>query len=294
MKSRRSSGRAQVLAEGLDARRMAQIEPEDLEPVAPDVEVGLPGVARGRVAREPRGDDQVRACSQQLDPGLVADLHAAAGEQGDATLQVGRLAPLAVVELAAVPAQLVVERVDLEVALLADVAVLWVDDLTEVGIVRHVGLLEPRGREDIGRREHRLLAQHADAGLGQHRLVALELARLLPAADGLAPLPALGHVGVEDVARGVQQPRALLRRERREQAAIARELLEHVGGLVQAIDDRIALVLAHRHGRRVSIEGKAPSLKKSAPTSHRGGERNETTERPGHRRLRLPGSATRS
>ena len=34
--------RAQVLAERLDARRVAQIEPEDLEPVAPDVEVGLP------------------------------------------------------------------------------------------------------------------------------------------------------------------------------------------------------------------------------------------------------------
>ena len=266
-----------MLAEGLDARRVAQIEPEDLEPVAPVVEVGLPGVARGRVAREARRDDQVRACSQQLDPGLVADLHAPAGEQRDATAQVGRLAPLAVVEIAAVAAQLVVERVDLEVALLADVAVLRLDDLAEVRIVRHVGLLEPGGREDVGRREHRLLAQHADAGLGEHRLVALELARLLPAADGLAPLPALGDVGVEDVARGVQQPRALLRRERREQAAIARELLEHVGGLVQPIDDRIAPVLAHRHARRRLREGKAQSLKKSPPNRNEGGERNENT-----------------
>ena len=87
--------REQVRAERLDARRVAQVEPEDLEPVAPDVEVGLARVPGRGVAREAGRDDQLRARAQQLDAGLVADLHAAAGEQRDAARQVGRLGPLA-------------------------------------------------------------------------------------------------------------------------------------------------------------------------------------------------------
>ena len=78
------------------------------------------------------------------------------------------------VEVAARRAELVVERVDLDVELLADVAVLRLDHLAELGLVVDVGLLEAGRREDVRRREHRLLAQHADAGLGEHRLVALE------------------------------------------------------------------------------------------------------------------------
>ena len=45
---------------------------------------GSSRVAGRGVAREARGDDQLRARAQQLDPGLVADLHAPAGEQRDA------------------------------------------------------------------------------------------------------------------------------------------------------------------------------------------------------------------
>ena len=51
---------------------------------------GSARVARRRVAREARGHDQLRAGAQQLDAGLVADLHPAAGEQRDAAAQVGR------------------------------------------------------------------------------------------------------------------------------------------------------------------------------------------------------------
>ena len=53
--------RAQVVAERLDARRVAQVEPEDLEPVAPLLEVVLACVPLGRVAGEARGHDEVRA-----------------------------------------------------------------------------------------------------------------------------------------------------------------------------------------------------------------------------------------
>ena len=128
--------RQQVRAERLDARRVAQVEPEDLEPVAPVLEVRLARVPRRRVAREARRHDQLRARAQQLDPGLVADLHAPAGEQRDAAAQVGRLRPLREVEVAAVRAELVVERMHARVELLADVAVLRLDELAELAARR--------------------------------------------------------------------------------------------------------------------------------------------------------------
>ena len=147
----------QVLAEGLDARRVPQVEAEDLEPVAPRAEVRLLRVARGRVAREAGRHDQVRTGTQQLDAGLVADLHAPARQQGDAPREVGRLGALAEVEVAARRAHLIVERVDLDVVALAHVAVLRLDDLAEAGIVLDVLLLEGGGREHVRRGEDGLL-----------------------------------------------------------------------------------------------------------------------------------------
>ena len=61
------AGAEQLPAERLDARRVAQVEPEDLEAVAPLGEVRLRGVAGRRVAGKARGDDQVRAGAQQLE-----------------------------------------------------------------------------------------------------------------------------------------------------------------------------------------------------------------------------------
>ncbi len=181
----------EVMAEGLHARRVAKVEAEDLEPVAPLLEVGLLRVPHRRVAREARRHDQLRTGAEELDARLVADLDASAGQQRDASREVGGLGALAEVERRALGAELIVERVDLDVALLADVAVLRLDDLAEAGIVLHLDLLEVPGCEDVRRREHGLLAQHADAGLGEHRLVARALARLVPAPRGLARLPPL-------------------------------------------------------------------------------------------------------
>ena len=76
-------GRAQVVAQRLHARRVPQVEAVDLEPIAPLVEVGLPAVPEGRVAREPGGDDERCARPQELDAGLVPDLHPPTGEQRD-------------------------------------------------------------------------------------------------------------------------------------------------------------------------------------------------------------------
>ena len=64
-------------------------------------EVRLLRVARGRIAGEPGRDDEVRARSQELEAGLVADLHAAAGQQRDAPAQIGQLAALREIEVAA-------------------------------------------------------------------------------------------------------------------------------------------------------------------------------------------------
>ena len=244
------AGRAQVRAKRLDARRVAQVEAEDLQPVAPLVEVRLLRVAVRRVARESRRDDQLRARAQQLDPRLVADLHAPAGEQRDAARQVGGLRALAVVEVGARRAQLVVERMDVAVVLLADVAVLRLDHLAELGIVVHVGLLELRRREDVRRREHRLLAQHPDPGLREHALVALELRRLLLALHRLAPLAPGDEVGIEDVPGRREQPGPLLLRQRREQAAVANDRLQQLRGCLQLLGDFVgdAILRADRHG----------------------------------------------
>ena len=77
----------EVAAERLHGGRVAQVEPEDFEPVTPVAEVGLLRVARRGVPREPCGDDEVRAGAEELQAGLVADLDAAAGEQRDTAAQ---------------------------------------------------------------------------------------------------------------------------------------------------------------------------------------------------------------
>jgi len=82
--------------------------------------------------------------------------------------------------------------------------VLRLDQLAELGLVE-VGLLEVRRRHDVGRRVHRLLAQDANARVGERRLVAGELRSLLPPPDGLPPDAALDEVGVVDVAGGCDE-----------------------------------------------------------------------------------------
>ena len=168
----------------------------------------------------------MRARAQQLDPGLVADLHAPAGQQRDAAAQVGRLGSLAVVEVAAGRAQLVVERMDLDVALLADVAVLRLDHLANLAVVLDLSLLEAGRRNHVGGREHGLVAQNPDAGVGEHRLVLLLPGHLLAPPARLAPLAPLGSVRVEDVSGGREEPGPLLDRQGDEQAPVANDRLE--------------------------------------------------------------------
>ena len=113
----------QFAAEGLHARRVAQVQAEDLQPVRPVAEIGFVGITRRRIAREAGGDDQLRTGAQQLQARLVADLDPPAGQQRDAPAQVGQFGALEEIELRAVRAHLVVEVVDQGVFLLAHVAV---------------------------------------------------------------------------------------------------------------------------------------------------------------------------
>src|SRR5690606_25897943 len=171
----------EVLTEGLDARRMAQVEAEDLEPILPLLEIRFGGVARGRVTGKPGRDDQVRARPQQLQAGLIADLHAAAGQQCDAPAQIGELRPLAEIEPGALGTELVVKVVNLAVLLLADIAVTLLsrfaakrrcaaECLVAVSHGRRTGVDVGRWKV-VRRREDRLAPQLPDARLVQDPVV---------------------------------------------------------------------------------------------------------------------------
>ena len=83
------TGGEYVVAEGLDARRVTEVESEHLESVAPLGEVRLGGIPRRGVTREAGGDDERSTASQQFDARLVADLHPPAREQCDRAGEVG-------------------------------------------------------------------------------------------------------------------------------------------------------------------------------------------------------------
>jgi hypothetical protein len=80
------------------------------------------GEAADRVAREAGRDRRVRAVAQQPQRDVHADLRPAAGEQRAAAGEVGAGVAARAVERRAVGTELVVERVDVDVALLAAVA----------------------------------------------------------------------------------------------------------------------------------------------------------------------------
>ena len=153
MKSSRSRVSSRCAQNALHTGGVAQIKPEDLEAVSPVGEVGLGGVASGGVPGESGRHDQVRARAQQLDPGLVADLHPPTGQERDPPAQVRRLGALGEVEVAARRAELVVEVMDLGVGLLADVAG---KVLGELGSLDAPSAICPRGVVVGGREDGRL------------------------------------------------------------------------------------------------------------------------------------------
>jgi len=118
---------------------------------------------------------------------------------------------------------------DLDIKLLADVAVLRLDDVARIDTGARVRLLDVFGRRVIRRGEDRLFAEDADTRVCEHRLVASRAGHLLVAAYGLAPTAPLDEIRFVNVAGRSQEPRPLLDRQRPEQTAIAHDLLEHFG-----------------------------------------------------------------
>src|SRR3989338_1365725 len=141
--------RKKMPAESLDAGRMAQVQAEDLQPVAPDLEIRFGGIAHRRVPREAGADYELRPGAEKLYPGLVAYLDAPAGEQGNAAVQVGGLGALKEIQFGAGRAELVVEIVQLVIILFADIAVLLFMGLAETWIVLHFFLLEAYRRMHV-------------------------------------------------------------------------------------------------------------------------------------------------
>ena len=209
---------------------MAQIEAVDLEAVTPVGEVGLLRVARGRVAGKTRRDDQVGARAQQLDPRLVADLDAPARQERDAALEVGGLGALREVERRARRAQLVVEGMQLAVRLLADVAVLLLDvaraRASTSGSKASRGYTFGVVNTGLSRSTRMPVSASIDSSARDARVALLLALRLRE------PAP-LDDVRVEDVGRRREQPRALLDRQRAEQAAVVRDRLEQLGRRAQ-------------------------------------------------------------
>ena len=99
---------------------------------------------------------------------------------------------------------------------LADVTVLRLDRFA-VGRVVDVVLDEAVGGIHVGRGEHGLLAQGADARLREHRFVALHLGGSSLALEGLRADPPFLGIGAEDITCGVDQLDLLLGRQERQQ-----------------------------------------------------------------------------
>ena len=123
---------------------------------------------------------------------------------------------------------------------------LRLDHLAKLRLAGDVRLLEAVGWEHVRRREHRPLAENANAGVGEHRLVAFGLLGLLTATHGLAPLPALHEVRVVDPAGSRKEPRALLDGKGAEEATVGRDGLERLGRLFEPFCGLIC------HGARVA------------------------------------------
>ena len=241
-----AAGRQHLAAERLDARRVAQVEPEDLEPVRPVGEVGLLRVTRRRIAREPRRDDHVRAGAQQLEPGLEPDLDASARQQRHAPAQVGRLRALPEVQVGTRRAQLIVEVMDDGVLLLAHVAVLALGRFLTFRLVlwrarRNVLWIESFGREHVRRAEHRPSPQRADACLAQHALVAPDARGFALAIEVLHHPPPLGAIGTVDVGDRLEEPLALVDGQAGQHGAIGGDGLEQGGHLPHAFEQRETL-----------------------------------------------------
>src|SRR6185436_2592885 len=232
------AGGHEISAEGLDARRVPEIETEDFETVRPLTEIGLFGVARGGIAREPRRDDEMRAGAEELQPRLIADLDAAACEQRDASTQVGQFRARGEVLVAAGGAELVVEGVKLCIVLLADVAMPLAGSRARLLLVNRRLRLEVLRRECVWRGDERTPTQRADSGFVEHGVLpGADLGAVLAGLRFRAP-PPRAVVGVHEARDRPMQSFAEVGGELVEQPPVAGQVLEELGRCAHLLGKR--------------------------------------------------------
>src|SRR5687767_13313478 len=177
-------------------------------------------------------------CAKKLDPCLVSDLHAAAGQQRDPPAQVSKLCPLREVELGACRTETVVEAVNREVILLADVAVPRFVRLAKAGLA--LAHLVRCRRKVIGRRKHRRATKSPDSCLGENALFTIDPFGLSLSLADLEKTAAVYHVGPRDATCCLEKAIAILDRNFREDRAVSHDLLEKVSCGAKAIRERLA------------------------------------------------------
>jgi hypothetical protein len=212
---------------------MAEVEAEDLEPVRPLTEVRFLRIAHCRVAREACRDDEMGARAQQLEPGLIPDLHASAGQQRHPAAQVGKLGALREVELRARRTELIVEVMDDRVLLFTDVTVLQLPGswLITMEILRRES---PRGKH-IGRREYGFAAKRSDSGLRPHVIVPLHQRGPALALPRRLEPPRI-TVGAGDARDRLEKPLAIVLRHVIEHTAIGSNRLHKLSKVAQSIE----------------------------------------------------------
>ena len=220
-------------AKGLHARRVAQIESKNFQPMPPLGEIRLGRITGRCVAREACADDELHPGAQQLDARLITDLHAPAGQERHAPAQIRRLGALAEIQIAARRAKLVVEMMNRRVVLLADVAILRLDDFAEIRVALNILLRELDERNQIRRGEDFFPAQLANPGFIEFGLVPLNFLRFALAHFGLHQPPPGVYVRAVNLTRRLEQTHSFLLRKPGEQRAVCRRLFENLGGRFQ-------------------------------------------------------------
>lgn len=174
---------AQFLAQAQHLTRVAQVDGDHGQPVQPLLAARLGLEAPHGVVREAAGHQKLRAVAEHHQGQLEADLHATAGEQRAATREVGGQSAAGGVVGGAGGAEAVVERIDLSIGRLADIATARLAE--DARVARHgqrrvlapVGGAGRGGRHRVGVRGGRLgaprfaAAQPSVAGEGRGDLL---------------------------------------------------------------------------------------------------------------------------
>ncbi len=218
------------------------------EPAAPFAEVRLLRVAGGGIAREARGHDEAGTRAQELETGLIADLHPAAREERDPAPHVRQFGPLGEVELATGRTEAVVEVMNRRVPLFADVAILRDGCLRRRGQAVVGARWKIVGGGKVARRES-LRGKHVrrgkyprtpegpDASSGAQAFVAVGLFLAAPAAERLGHRAAGADVRIADERRRRPETPVLVLGEDGQRAPVGGNQFERLGRRPEAPEE---------------------------------------------------------